>query len=77
MDKVRMLNVDARKTAIALTLVCMLIVGMGITTVDAADASPVTLVSDTSSAADNVSAVLPEYEIQITQSLLFTQLGSP
>jgi len=28
-------------------------------------------------AADNVSAVLPEYEIQITQSLLFAQLGSP
>jgi uncharacterized membrane protein len=44
-----MSNVDARKTAIALALVGMLLAGMGITTVDAA-ASPVTLESDISSA---------------------------
>ena len=49
MDKVRISNVNARKTAIALALVGMLLAGMGITNVDAA-ASKVTLESDISSA---------------------------
>ena len=48
MDKVRMSNVNARKTAIALALVGMLLAGMGINSVNAA-ASPVTLESDISS----------------------------
>ena len=64
MDKGRVSDVGARKTAIALTLVGMLIVGMGITTVDAADASPVTLVSDTSSA-----NIMVDSEVIVTLTL--------